>query len=333
MQLTGPQSKRCYDLLLIAFPSYPELERIVFFGLGERLPEIIVPTNLRDTAFELLKWTRAHDRDDELVTAAVEANTSHQALRAFAIEVGVLAAPKPTDPVPPPSPNDPSYHTLIVDPWRRAGKYHTISAAIAAAQPGDRIVVHPGTYNEGLVLDKPLEIVGEGDRAEIVVQASGAHTIQFLTSFGRVQNLTIRQTGGGDWFGVDIAQGRLELEDCDIRSAGLSCVAIHDGADPRLRRNRIHDSNSVGVFVYDNGQGLLEENDIEANVKSGVVIATGGNPTLRGNRIHQNGHSAIWIHDGGAGTFENNDLRDNTLGAWNIDPACLPNVKRSGNIE
>ncbi|MDQ2805556.1 MAG: right-handed parallel beta-helix repeat-containing protein [Chloroflexota bacterium] len=384
MQLTGPQHRRFYDLLLQAFPSYPELERMVFFGLGENLAEIIATTNLRETVYELLKWTRAHDRDGELVAAAVEANGTHQALRAFAIEVGVLTAPKPTDSVPPPSLNEPAYRTLIVDPLRRAGHYTTISAAIMAATPGDRILVRPGNYTERLLLNKPLEIIGDGERAEIVVQANGSNVILFQTSIARVQNLTLRQTGGSSWratgwFGVDIQQGRLELEDCDIRSTSLACVAIHHGADPRLRRNLIHDGKEGGVYIYNNGQGLLEDNDIFANAFSGVHIKTGGNPTLRrnrihdgkasgvyinkngqgllednditanagdgveirsegnptlrGNRIHKNDYWAVWIYSGGAGLFENNDLRDNVRGAWDIDPACLPNVKRSGNIE
>jgi len=259
-----------------------------------------------------------------LVAAAVEANPDHQALRAFAVEIGAIAAP-------PSSPTQSRYRTLIVDQLHR-GDYPTISEAIAAARPGDRIIVRPGTYTEGLVIDKPLEIIGDGDRAEIVVRAIGKPVILFQTTAGRVQNLTLRQDGGL-WFGVDIKQGRLELEDCDISSVMLACVAIHDGADPRLRRNRIHDGKAGGVYIYHNGQGILEDNDIFANALAGVAIQIYGNPMLRGNRINKNNLQAIHIENGAAGTFENNDLRDNGLGAWDIAPQCLPNVQRSGNIE
>ena len=209
--------------------------------------------------------------------------------------------------------------------------------------------------------------MGEGDRAEIVVQVSGKNVIRFQTSAGRVQNLTLRQTGGGPlfdvvqasgadvssfltsaglivnlalrqtgggpFFGVDIGQGHLELEDCDISSAGRAGVAIHHGADPHLRRNRIHDGKQSGVYIYENGHGILEDNDIFANAPAGVIITTGGNPMLRGNRINKNVYAAIWISERGAGTFEDNDLRDNAGGAWGIWPDCLSNVLRSGNIE
>ena len=42
------------------------------------------------------------------------------------------------------------------------GQYTTISEAIKNAKPGTRIMVRPGFYNEGLAIDKQLEIVGDG---------------------------------------------------------------------------------------------------------------------------------------------------------------------------
>ena len=220
----------------------------------------------------------------------------------------------------------------VVDPMHH-GDHLTITEAIEAANPGDRILVRPGLYQEGLVIEKPLEIVGDGDTGEVVVHATGKNALLFQTTMGRVANLTLRQMGDGDWFGVDIAQGRLELEDCDITSQALSCVAIHGGADPRLRRNRIHGSESFGVFVWDNGQGVLEDNDIFGNTNAGMVIIWGGNPTVRRNRINKNDHWAVRVYDRGGGTIEDNDLRGNAKGAWNISADSEPNIRRARNKE
>jgi parallel beta-helix repeat protein len=151
---------------------------------------------------------------------------------------------------------------------------------------------------------------------------------------GRVANLTLRQTGGeGAWFGVDITQGRLELESCDIASQSLAGVAIRNGADPRLHRNQIHGQGegSAGVFVYDSGLGTLEDNDITSNGRAGMEIITGGNPTVRRNRINRNTFEAVWIYEGGGGVIEDNDLTGNKLGPWDIDKDSQPNVKRRGN--
>ncbi len=201
--------------------------------------------------------------------------------------------------------------THVVDPYLR-GDFATISAAIEAASPGDRILVRPGLYEDHLVIDKPLEILGDGPVPDIEVRATSGDALAFRTSIGRVANLTLRQAGGeGTWFCVDITQGRLELEGCDISSQSLSCVAIRNGADPRLRGNYIHDGIQSGVFVYDGGLGTLEDNEIIANAIAGVAIKSGGNPTLRRNRIHDSKYWGVAVYDGGLGTLEDNDITAN----------------------
>lgn len=204
--------------------------------------------------------------------------------------------------------------TCTVNPMPSRGEFTTISEAIEKSKPGTRIIVQPGLYEESLVINKPLEIIGEGGPGEVVVQASGIDVILFRTTMGRVANLTLRQLGAGMWYAVDIPQGRLELEDCDITSQSSACVGIHDGADPRLRRNRIHDGNQSGVYVYKNGMGTLEDNDIFGNTYAGVDIESGGNPTLRRNRIHHGRESGVYVKRYGLGMMEDNEISGNILG-------------------
>jgi F-box protein 11 len=223
--------------------------------------------------------------------------------------------------------------TRVVDVWGH-GDYATVGAAVAAAKAGDRILVRPGSYTEALVVDKPLEIMGDGPLGGIELCARGAEVLVFKANIGLVANLTLRQTGGtGDWYAVNITQGRLDLEDCDISSQSLSCVAISNGADPRLRRNHIHDSGEAGVYVFDDGLGTLEENDITGNTNAGVMITTGGNPTLRGNRINRNRVAAVRVLAGGRGVLEGNDLTGNAGGAWDIADDCAPYLLRARNKE
>ena len=128
--------------------------------------------------------------------------------------------------------------TLVVDALHR-GHYSTIGEAIKAAKPGHRLLVRPGLYREGLVIDKPLEIIGDGAPGEVVIEALSKCVLYFQAAMGRVANVTLRQAGG-DWYAVDIAQGRLDLEDCDITSQGKSCVAIHDGADRQCKFSSVN---------------------------------------------------------------------------------------------
>ena len=197
--------------------------------------------------------------------------------------------------------------TVIVDQNNR-GDYATITEALETVKAGTRILVRPGLYKESIVVDKRVEIIGDGERSKIVIAAHRRNAIFFTAENGRVVNLTLRQLGGGCWYCVNIAQGELELEDCDISSKTGSCIAIHGRADPTLRRNRIHDGKCMGVYVYDNGQGTLEDNEIFTNEGYGVDMTNCGNSILRRNRIYDGKAGGVAISGGGQVTLEDNEI-------------------------
>lgn len=223
--------------------------------------------------------------------------------------------------------------TRTVDPMYH-GDHVTITEAIETAAPGDRILVRPGLYEEGLVVDKSLELIGQGDLERIVVRARGSDALLFKTTMGRVSNMTFQQVGGeGQWYGVDISQGHLELEGCDISSQSNACVSVHGGAHPYLRPNRIHDGRATGVLIYGNTGAILDDNDIFANSLSGVYSRQSSDPTVRGNRINKNGYKAVRLDEGGGGIYEDNDLTDNSRGAWDISWESEQHLHRDRNKE
>jgi parallel beta-helix repeat protein len=216
--------------------------------------------------------------------------------------------------------------TLVVDALHQ-GTHPTLTDALKAAKSGDTILVRPGLYKEGVIIDKAVEIIGDGNLGEVVIEATGKDVVLFQASMGRITNLTLRQAGGGKFYGVDIAQGRLDLEGCDITSQSLACIAIHEGADPRLRRNRIHDGADDGVFVSDNGLGTLEDNDIFSNAKAGVAISKGGNPTVRRSRIHDGNYYGVFVYDNGLGLLEDNDIFHNAYAGLAISKGGNPTAR------
>ena len=209
-----------------------------------------------------------------------------------------------------------------------SGDCLTITAAIQSANPGDHIRVREGNYKEGLVIEKPLLIAGEGPREKIIVETSDKNVICFATDRGRVTNLSLWQKSAEHpHCAVNITQGQLEIENCDIVSDGSSCVKICNGANPILRSNQIHDGKEAGVLVTGNCQATLEDNDIFGNAFAGVEIGTGGNPMLRSNRIHDGKGSGVFIHGNSRGTLEDNDIFGNALVGVAIKTAANPTLR------
>ncbi len=224
----------------------------------------------------------------------------------------------------------PTVRTLVVDPMPLQGDHTTVTAAIRAAGPGDRIVVRPGAYDEALTVDRPVEIVGDGPVQDIVVRARGGDAVLLTAPIARVAGLTLHQADTeGDWYGVDTGTGRLLLEDCVITSDSLACVSIRSGADPTLRRNWISDGASGGVLVHEDGLGIVEDNEITGHALAGVEIATGGDPIVRRNRITGNALGGVYVHDGAQGTLDDNEIADNGDAGIDVEAGAHPLVRRN----
>src|SRR5579871_3215843 len=196
--------------------------------------------------------------------------------------------------------------TLVVAPEGR-GHFENLRDAIAAALPGARILVHPGKYRDPLRIDKSLEIIGDGPPESVVISTRDSHCIEFATDRPvLIRGLTMRvRTGnqGLECYAVDIGVGRPVFKDCQIHSHNLAAVAIHDGADPILRRCSLYGSKDAGVFAYDGGRGTFEACDIFSHIGAGISVSDGSDVTFRRCKIYDNQGGGVAILSGGRGTF------------------------------
>ena len=68
-----------------------------------------------------------------------------------------------------------------------SSKYTTISAAIRDARQGDRILVQPGNYFESIVIDKNVDILGEGTGEDVTLCFSGDHVVTGMCEKGSLK--------------------------------------------------------------------------------------------------------------------------------------------------
>ena len=93
--------------------------------------------------------------------------------------------------------------SLIVDKCTTVrGHFSTITAALRAAHPGDRLIIKPGVYRESLRIDVPVMLMGcpgaagaGGGGGGVTITSSRNHTVHSTAPFARMENITLRQTG------------------------------------------------------------------------------------------------------------------------------------------
>lgn len=204
--------------------------------------------------------------------------------------------------------------SIVVSP--AGGQYTTISGAIRDAPPDTLILVKPGYYYEGLVIDKRIKIKGDGPREQIIVESRHTSCIQMQTDDAAlVQGLTLRCRAtltNQKMHAVEISMGRLKLIECDITSDTKACVAISGRSTrPEIQSCWLHDANGSGLFIEPLAQGTVEDCHIFRNELPGISIQQYANPVIKRCKVYGGKSHGILIWENGSGTIEDCDIYEN----------------------
>jgi hypothetical protein len=222
---------------------------------------------------------------------------------------------------------------LLMVQQAAAAEFATISDALAAAQPGDTVVVGPGEYREPLRLQSGVTVLSEIPRRAVIRPAASADRQTAVTADGvrgaRLLGFQIVSERGDMSIGVLVLNGELELQDTRISGAMEAAVDVWGGTLVTMRANEIADNPGVGVRVRGGAQPSLLHNAIVRNGRSkpsapGVLLDRGAAPVLVGNVIADNGAEGVAgvIPGARAELLRNNvfvaDARPNARGALGV---------------
>lgn len=204
------------------------------------------------------------------------------------------------------------------------GDYTSINEAIKHAQPHSRILVRPGTYVERVILDKEVEIVGDGPREHIFLENHDGGSLIIGTEHALVHGITIRSSSYYN-SAVTIQQGKLSLIDCEISSTGRHPATISiagKGTNALIKNCSIYGKELAAVDISDYGQCVIENCTIMSKNSWAVRISKGGAPVICRCKITAEAYGVL-VTDYGRGTIEECDLtKGNSLGAFSIEEGC-----------
>lgn len=199
-----------------------------------------------------------------------------------------------------------------------SGDFVSISEAVEAATNGAKILVRPGLYEESLVINKQIEIVGDGEAKNVVVRSFDDSCISMRAKRAAVKNLTLQCAAGKSGtqvFGVDIQSGELLLENCDMTSDSLACVAVRGAeTNPLIRNCLIREGADGGIYFFDAAGGTVENCEILRNRNASVVIAQKADPHFKKCRVGDGENTGFWVYENGLGTIDDCEIYGHRAG-------------------
>ena len=212
------------------------------------------------------------------------------------------------------------------------GEYPTIQAAVDAAESGDDIIVQKGTYQENIVVDKGINLIGkewptidggskEGDTNTIMIPYLGDRA-------GRVEGFII--TGGGKGpmgHGINSWDSSPVIVNNKITGNYHNAIGVHGRerltGKAKIYGNHIYD-NTVGIGNGRGSKAHIYNNHIYDNRVVGVGSRGLAAPRIEGNYIYGN-RIGIGAREVASPHVEGNHIYDNVFG---ITISPIATVKR-----
>ena len=173
--------------------------------------------------------------------------------------------------------------------------YTSIQAAIDDAVDGDTVYVfnESSPYNENVVIDKSVNLIGEDKNTTIIDGCLIENTILVDAEWVNISGFTIQ---GGDWAGIYITSDYNMITDNNLTDNHRS-IHLTDSSSNSIIGNSII-NNHDGIYLYgSSSNNIISENTItDIPEFFGItLVGKSNNNKISDNEISNNGQSGIMI--------------------------------------
>jgi parallel beta-helix repeat protein len=176
----------------------------------------------------------------------------------------------------------------------------TIQSAIDSAAPGDSIYVKAGVYDEHLLINKSLSLIGQDNATTVIEGPQEEDTITVLTDNVTISGFTLRKWGNPatpvSWV-IRLLNTHNTTISHNVITGNFEGVGIAGGSSNFVQHNLIAgnrygiftsnftSNNAPQIFSWDN---VIFDNVVSDSVWNGIELDWGGGNTIYENTIINN---------------------------------------------
>ena len=200
------------------------------------------------------------------------------------------------------------------------GNYTTIQEAIDAASPDDTVYVYNGTYDENVVVNRTISLVGES-REDTVIDANSTAiqpTLRVTADHATVNGFSITHTGDPSGWGDPRVAVSMSCSDwCLVRDCFMFDVEIgvsmQQARGSTVSENVFSNNSWGGIRISNSYDNLIIDNVVvESGWDGGIVVAYSDFNVISGNNI-SNSFSGIHLWNADSNTIVDNEVQVSRL--------------------
>lgn len=193
-------------------------------------------------------------------------------------------------------------------------KYASIQGAVDNATDGSTVYVSSGQYFENLMINKPINLVGENRDTTIIDGTSNGTVVYVGSDNVSISDLKLQYSGCScsEYYGVDIGSGRqnISIISNNIFSDSIG-ILVRKGHDILIARNNVSFSRDYSIVIEDSIGVRILENVITDNLNQ-IDVSNSTQTVIANNKMTNNGNG-ISITNSNNNTMTGNIIASNSL--------------------
>ncbi|HDS44588.1 MAG TPA: hypothetical protein ENN68_00550 [Methanomicrobia archaeon] len=210
--------------------------------------------------------------------------------------------------------------------------YATIQAAVDAGNQGDTIIVHDGTYNENVDVNKRLTIQSQNGSAVTTVQALGTGDVFHVTAdYVNISGFTVTGASNATYAGIYLDN----VSNCNIfnniASSNNHGIRLRYSSYNNLTGNTANANNNRGILLASSTNNTLTGNTANSNNRYGIALSSSSNNNLTGNTIPYNAYG-VYLSGSSSNNISCNWVHHNTARGFYLTGTSTGNTIENNNI-